>query len=136
MKRIILCVVVLCVWMSEQAEAQFRNRTQQSSTTPELNEDNLNYAAPQEYTIAGIEVTGLSLLDKSAMVSLTGLKIGDKIKIPGDGISGAIRKLWKHGLIGDAIISVQKIEGDQVFLLIARRSGVFVDCFNRTPTVK
>lgn len=118
MKKILLCVVVLCVWMSEQAVAQFRNRTTQSST-PELSESNLNYAAPQEYTIAGIEVTGLSLLDKSAMVSLTGLKIGDKIKIPGDGISGAIRKLWKHGLIGDASISVQKIEGDQVFLLIA-----------------
>jgi len=104
--------------MSEQAEAQFRSRTQ-SAATPELNENNLNYAAPQEYTIAGIEVTGLSLLDKNAMVSLTGLKIGDKIKIPGDGISGAIRKLWKHGLIGDATISVQKIEGDQVFLVIA-----------------
>ncbi|HCZ35373.1 MAG TPA: outer membrane protein assembly factor BamA, partial [Cytophagales bacterium] len=117
MKRILLCAVVLCVWMSEQAEAQFRNRTQ--TTTPQLNENNLNYAAPQEYTIAGIEVTGLSLLDKNAMVSLTGLKIGDKIKIPGDGISGAIRKLWKHGLIGDATISVQKIEGDQVFLVIA-----------------
>lgn len=117
MKRILLCAVVLCVWMSEQAEAQFRNRTQ--TTTPQLNENNLNYAAPQEFTIAGIEVTGLSLLDKSAMVSLTGLKIGDKIKIPGDGISGAIRKLWKHGLIGDATISVQKIEGDQVFLVIA-----------------
>ena len=56
MKKILLCVVVLCVWMSEQAMAQFRNRTQQSSTTPELNEDNLNYAAPQEYTIAGIEL--------------------------------------------------------------------------------
>jgi outer membrane protein insertion porin family len=117
MKRILLCAVVLCVWMSEQAEAQFRNRTQ--TTNPQLNENNLNYAAPQEFTIAGIEVTGLSLLDKSAMVSLTGLKIGDKIKIPGDGISGAIRKLWKHGLIGDATISVQKIEGDQVFLVIA-----------------
>ncbi|TXH25887.1 MAG: hypothetical protein E6Q96_08500, partial [Cyclobacteriaceae bacterium] len=83
MKRILLCAVVLCVWMSEQAEAQFRNRSQATST--ELNENNLNYAAPQEYTIAGIEVTGLSLLDKNAMVSLTGLKIGDKIKIPGDG---------------------------------------------------
>ncbi|MBX2913905.1 MAG: outer membrane protein assembly factor BamA [Cyclobacteriaceae bacterium] len=115
MKRILLCAVVLCLW-SNQAEAQFRNRTQ--SSTPEPNENNLNYAAPQEYTIGGIEVTGLSLLDKNAMVSLTGLKIGDKIKIPGDGISNAIRKLWKHGLIGDASISVQKIEADQVFLLI------------------
>ncbi|MBN8576363.1 MAG: outer membrane protein assembly factor BamA [Cytophagales bacterium] len=115
MKRILLCVVVLCLWIGHEAQAQFRGRTQ---TAPALTEQTLNYAAPQEYTIAGIEVTGLSLLDKNAMVSLTGLKVGDKIKIPGDGISNAIRKLWKHGLIGDASISVQKIEDTQVYLLI------------------
>ncbi|HEU5291176.1 MAG TPA: POTRA domain-containing protein, partial [Cyclobacteriaceae bacterium] len=46
------------------------------------------------------------------------LKIGDKIKIPGDDISGAIRKLWKPGLIGDATISVEKIEGENVWLTI------------------
>lgn len=68
--------------------------------------------------IAGIEVTGLSILDKNAMVSLTGLRIGDKIKIPGDAISSAVRKLWNHGLVGDVSIGVQKIEGDQVWLEI------------------
>ena len=41
-------------------------------TTP--SENNLNYTNPAEYTIAGIEVTGLNVLDKNAMVSLTGLK--------------------------------------------------------------
>lgn len=50
------------------------------------------------------------------MISLTGLKVGDKVKIPGDMIANAIRKLWKHGLIGDANILVQKIEGNNVYL--------------------
>jgi outer membrane protein insertion porin family len=94
--------------------AQFRSRSQSQTLT----DATLNYASPQEYTIAGIEVTGLNVLDKSAMISLTGLKIGDKIKIPGDAISGAIRKLWKHGLIGDATILIQKVEGTNVFLEI------------------
>ncbi len=94
---------------------QFRNS--RSQTQP-ANEPTLNYAAPQAYIIAGIEVTGLKVLDKNAMLSLTGLRIGDEIKIPGDGISGAIRKLWKHGLVGDVVISVQKIEGTNVYLAI------------------
>lgn len=116
MKRILLFTIVLIAWVSSETFAQFRNRNQtQTSTTQE---PTLNYASPQEYTIAGIEVTGLNVLDKNAMVSLTGLKIGDKIKIPGDGISGAIRKLWKHGLVGDVTISVQKIEGTNVYLAI------------------
>ena len=113
MKRVLFFSVVLMGLVSN-SWAQFRSNRQTQSTT----EPTLNYNNPQEYIIAGIEVTGLAVLDKSAMVSLTGLKIGDKVKIPGDGISGAIRKLWKHGLIGDASISVQKIEGTNVYLVI------------------
>ena len=84
-----------------------------------ISENNLNYTNPAEYTIAGIEVTGLNILDKSAMVSLTGLKVGDKIKIPGDAISNAIRSLWKHGLVGDVTILVDRIEGQNVYLSLA-----------------
>lgn len=113
MKNFILIVTLLILSVGSSL-AQFRSRSQSSTST----EAALNYASPQEYTIAGIEVTGLNVLDKSAMISLTGLKIGDKIKIPGDAISGAIRKLWKHGLIGDATILIQKVEGTNVFLEI------------------
>ncbi|HZX75460.1 MAG TPA: POTRA domain-containing protein, partial [Cyclobacteriaceae bacterium] len=73
---------------------------------------------PVEYTIGGIDVTGLNVLDKSAVVSLTGLRVGDKIKIPGDALTGAIRKLWKHGLVGDVSMEVDHVEGQNVFLLI------------------
>jgi outer membrane protein insertion porin family len=44
--------------------------------------------------------------------------VGDKIKIPGDAITGAIRKLWKHGLVGDVSINVDRIEGQNVFLVV------------------
>jgi outer membrane protein insertion porin family len=116
MKRILFFTGLLIFWVSQEAGAQFRSNRGQTQTA--ANEPTLSYAAPQEYIIAGIEVTGLNVLDKNAMISLTGLKIGDKIKIPGDGISGAIRKLWKHGLVGDVTISVQKIEGTNVYLSV------------------
>lgn len=113
MKKILLFLAFLIV--GNQLWGQFRNNRSQSQPA---NEPTLNYAAPQTYIIAGIEVSGLKILDKTAMLSLTGLRIGDEIKIPGDGISGAIRKLWKHGLIGDVVIAVQKIEGTNVYLAI------------------
>lgn len=113
MKKILLFLAFLIV--GNEVWGQFRNNRSQSQPA---NEPTLNYAAPQTYIIAGIEVSGLKILDKTAMLSLTGLRIGDEIKIPGDGISGAIRKLWKHGLIGDVVISVQKIEGTNVYLAI------------------
>lgn len=112
-----LVLIILLLFAAYDSVAQFRkNRDRGSSSTSA--DDNLNYANPSEYIIAGIEVTGLNVLDKSAMISLTGLKVGDKIKIPGESISAAIRKLWKQGLIGDATIQVQKIEGNNVWLVI------------------
>lgn len=113
MRNIVL--ILLLVFIGVEATAQFRKGRDRGNSNVD---NNLNYANPAEYFIAGIEVTGLNILDKNAMISLTGLKIGDKIKIPGDAISGAIRKLWKHGLVGDVTIKVEKIEGENIWLMI------------------
>jgi outer membrane protein insertion porin family len=78
----------------------------------------MNFSSPTEYTIAGIEIVGLNVLDKNAMISLTGLKIGDKIKIPGTATANAVRKLWKHGLVGDVTISADRIEGSNVYITV------------------
>jgi outer membrane protein insertion porin family len=113
MKKVLFLVILL--GFTVDTWAQFRRNRERSGTAAE---NNLNYANPAEYTVAGIEVTGLNILDKNAMVSLTGLKVGDKIKIPGDAITTAIRSLWKHGLVGDVTIKVDRIEGENVYLNI------------------
>ncbi len=78
--------------------------------------NNLDYANPKEYTIGGISVEGASYLDPNALISLTGLRIGDKIIIPGEALGLAIRKLWKQGLLGDVSIDIDKTEAEKVFL--------------------
>ncbi len=107
----LLTIVVADAW------GQFRRRDR-NQTTPSTTDPTLNYANPAEYTIAGIEVTGINVLDKNAMISISGLKVGDKVKIPGDDITGAIRKIWKYGLVGDVTIEVTKVEGTDVWLTI------------------
>lgn len=113
MKKVLFLIVLIGITVDSWG--QFRRNRNQSGTATE---NSLNYANPAEYSIGGIEVTGLNVLDKNAMVSLTGLKVGDKVKIPGDAITNAIRSLWKHGLVGDVTIKVDKIEGNDVFLNI------------------
>lgn len=110
-----LVLVTLLLFAAFDSVAQFRRGRERGNASAD---NNLNYANPGEYVIAGIEVTGLNVLDKNAIIALTGLKIGDKIKIPGDAVTTAIRRLWKQGLVGDAAISVQKIENDNVWLVI------------------
>jgi outer membrane protein insertion porin family len=114
MKRIFILLFLLIIFSNSWAQL-FKKRGERTTS---LQENSLNYANPAQYTIGGIEVTGLNILDKNAMVSLTGLKVGDKIKIPGDAISNAIRSLWKHGLVGDVTIRVDRIEGENVYLTI------------------
>ncbi len=81
-------------------------------------ETSINYSSPREYEIANIEVSGIEFLDNNALISLSGLRVGDKVKIPGDNISSAIDKLWKQGIIGDISIVASKIEGDKIWLEI------------------
>lgn len=78
--------------------------------------DKIDYAKPKEYEIGGITISGIKYLDHNVLVQLSGLKIGQKVKVPGDKITNAIKKLWKHGLFGDIKVSVTKIMGDKIFL--------------------
>ncbi len=76
----------------------------------------VDYSNPKEYTIADITVTGVKYLSRDALIMLSGLKVGQRIRIPGDEISDAIQRLWKQGLFSDVKITITKIEGDKVYL--------------------
>lgn len=84
-------------------------------------EDNLNnisYERPVEYEIGGVTVQGTQNLDKNAIVTLSGLTLGDKIMVPGEDLSKAISKLWDQNLFTDIQIDVSQIEENTIFLVI------------------
>ena len=77
----------------------------------------VDYTKVKEYTIANIKVVGTQN-DKTILISLSGLRQGQKIKIPGEELSKAIKTLWKQRLFTNVTINVDKVVGDQVFLAI------------------
>jgi outer membrane protein insertion porin family len=89
------------------------------STNIVFSQSAVDYGNPVEYTIGGITVTGTSILDKNALISLSGLAVGQTIKVPGQEITRALKKLWKQGILGDVAINVSGVEGDKVYLEIA-----------------
>lgn len=118
MRRLLPLIAICILVHAVPSYGQFRkNRGNQGSSEPAQSET-LNYANPKEYVIGGIDVVGLKVLDKNAIISLTGLKVGDKVKIPGDAVANAVRKLWKHQLFGDVSIEIDRIEGGSIYLLI------------------
>src|SRR3982751_504936 len=61
-----------------------------------------NARVPKEYTIRSIAVTGLTTLDTSIVMSISGLRAGDKVTIPGsDVFSKAITNLWRQRFFGN-----------------------------------
>jgi outer membrane protein insertion porin family len=78
----------------------------------------IDYSAPKEYIIGGIEVSGANYTDKNVVKLLSGLVVGDKIKIPGDKTGDAIKALWKQGLFENIKIYQEKVIGNNIFLRI------------------
>ncbi|MBI4931930.1 MAG: outer membrane protein assembly factor BamA [Bacteroidetes bacterium] len=78
----------------------------------------VDYSKPVEYEIAGVTISGAGSLDNSVLLSMAGLYVGDKIKIPGDATSTAIKNLWKEGFFEDVKIVATKIQGKNIFIEI------------------
>ena len=82
------------------------------------NLSDIKYDKPAEYTIGGITVSGVEYIDKNVIIMLSDLEVGDKIRIPGDKIAHAIRKLWDQGLFEDIKIYATDIKENTIFLEI------------------
>ena len=80
--------------------------------------ENIDYANPITYEIGGVTISGAKHLNDNALITISGLVVGEKIKVPGDDISSAINKLWEQGLFLDVNISIEKIVENLVFLNI------------------
>ena len=113
MKKTLFLIMTLVTISETNAQIVFgRNQTNSSGGV------SINYSSPKEYEIADIEVRGVQFLDNNALISLSGLRVGDKIKVPGDEVTTAIKKLWNQGIIGNVSIFASKVEGDKIWLVI------------------
>jgi outer membrane protein insertion porin family len=90
-----------------------RGRTKPAVVEEEILVD---YGKPKEYVIGGIKVSGIKFLDPNTLISVSGLSINDDIRIPGEKISTAIKRLMEQGILEDVAINIEKIEGKTIFL--------------------
>jgi outer membrane protein insertion porin family len=85
---------------------------------PDTVEFPLNYERPTEYVIGGITVTGTQYIDRNLMTLVSGLKLGQTIKVPGSELNRAIEKLWKQQLFSDIEIRSTGTKGKLIYLNI------------------
>ena len=76
------------------------------------------FETPTEYEIGPVRVVGADNFDQQAIKAVAGLRQGQKITIPGDQISKAIRNLWEEELFSDIAIVLDKEIQGVVYLTI------------------
>lgn len=113
-----LCLKYLRIYgLISLALISFLIRPNQSFSQVSLGDGTIvDYTRPIEYVIGGITVTGAEYLDKNVLVMLAGLNVGEKVTIPGEEISKAIKKLWDQGLFENIGIYITDVQGENVFL--------------------
>ena len=75
-----------------------------------------DYSREDEYVIGGISVSGVRYLDVNAIVGISGLRMNQRISIPGDATKNAVQRLWTQGLFSDVRITIESMKSDTVFL--------------------
>ena len=72
-----------------------------------------------KYEIGGITVSGIDNYEDYVLIGLSGLSVGQVVSIPGEEITAAVKRYWKHGLFSNVSITVEKIVDDKAYLNIA-----------------
>ncbi len=72
----------------------------------------------KKYTIGGISIKGNQTISEQSILIFSGLNNGQSIKIPGDKLSSAIKKLWTSKLFSNVEVFVTQMDKDVIYLEI------------------
>ncbi|MFN3020879.1 outer membrane protein assembly factor [Chryseobacterium sp. TY3] len=109
MKKIILPIIFFAATFSV-VNAQINPQT--GNQTAEVQQD----ANAGEYYLKDIVVDGVKKYSSAQILRMAGLVKGEKIEIPGQRISSAIKKLWDSQSFSKVEVLVENVEGDQAVL--------------------
>ncbi|MBP5523539.1 MAG: outer membrane protein assembly factor BamA [Bacteroidaceae bacterium] len=76
------------------------------------------YGQSRKLEIGGIKVEGVDNYEDYVLIGLSGLTIGETISFPGDEITAAVKRFWKHGLFSNVKIEADSIIDNKVYLKI------------------
>ena len=76
------------------------------------------YIKGNEYILKEVSVSGLKNFNEQTVITYTGLKEGQKIRIPGEEISAIISKLWKLDLFSDINFYLTNVKNGEASIQI------------------
>ncbi len=111
--------VILVTFISLFAFLSSGNAQNVTATSENSKPVILYSGTPKKYEIGGITVSGIKGYEDYVLIGLSGLSVGQTITVPGDEVTQAIKRYWRHGLFSNVAITAEKIEGKKIFLNIS-----------------
>ncbi len=104
--RTILALITLTAAMSAQGQEKIVN-------------PDISYAGtPRSYIVGAINVSGVEEYEDFMLRGISGLAVGQTVTVPGNDITDAVKKYWRHGLFSNVAIAADSIVGDSIYLHI------------------
>lgn len=75
-----------------------------------------DYSNPREYVIAEITISGVEFLQPMVLKSMSGLREGGTITVPGDDMTRVIHKFWDQGLFSDVKLTATRVEAGKIWI--------------------
>ena len=80
----------------------------------------ISYAGtPKTLVLGGINVSGIEGYEDYMLAGISGLSVGQEITVPGNDITDAVKRYWRHGLFSNVVISADSIVGDKIYLHVS-----------------
>lgn len=91
----------------------------------------ISYAGtPRELVLGGMNVSGIDGYEDYMLTGISGLQVGQKVSLPGNEITDAVKRYWRHGLFSFVQISADSIVGNKVYLHIKLEAHPRVSTIN------
>ena len=103
-----VALVLFALFFSFSANAQTQNDS--------IANNNTTFKKGEEYILGGISVTGLIKFSEETVKVFTGLRNGQAIKLPGDKLTSAIKKLYESKQFSNVDVYLAKLDGKTVYL--------------------
>ena len=75
-----------------------------------------SFVKGKTYELDSLTVSGIKTFNEQTVISYSGLRKGQKIKVPGEEISSVINKLWGLELFSDINVFVTNVENNKISL--------------------
>ena len=116
MKLFSTTILIYTLFFTFGAHAQAKKDSLSIINKDTITSKEASFTKGKEYVLGGISVTGLKKFSEETVRVFTGLRNGQPIKLPGDKLTSAIKKLYESKQFSNVDVYLEKLDKNTVYL--------------------